>query len=456
MADPCNNNQYRIRQLLTEEEQTCNVPEYLTNASGGLEVQVGQTMDAEVEMFENDVAKASLTRSAKIPKSVKGNLSFNALLKNSGSLTTEPAVLTELRGCGTASVQTQLLEISNVAGGSFSIGDVVVSASASGVVVFEAQEGKSEIFVTSTDTFVASEGITSGGVSADVDVASLGGYMVAPVSGNFTRHTKRSEEDGFSKEMNGACGTFSIQGNANEPLNAQFTFMGRVPNDRQQLTGAVTGTFAQGEEVTDGAGNVGVVVKAYVDGDAYFIYRMVSGLTAGFPNATAITGSTSGATATTSSVAYKPFGTRPMTTGTTPETGNPPILQHAGLEYEGFTPSVSAFTFDIANEVVVQQDFNAVWGLAPATINAREPVYSIDPLVFNDSDYAIYDKWRAGAIGNGFGLTAGTEKGNRVFIYIDNHQTQNITDGDREGSCIFNIEGMALGLDDAEFYILFC
>lgn len=413
-------------------------------------------MDAEVEMFENDVAKASLTRSAKIPKSVKGNLTFNALLKGSGSLTTPPAVLNEFLGCGMTSTQTVVLGISNIVGGSFAVGDVLTSPSATGVVVFPAQEGKSELFVVTTDTFSDLEAIDNGsGVTADIDSVATGGYMLTPTSSNFQRHTKRSEEDGFSKEMNGALGSFSIQGNANEPLNATFTFMGRVPNDRQQLTGAVTGTFTAGEEVTDGT-NIGVVVKNYTDGDAYFIYRMVEGATDGFPNGASLTGSTSGATTTTSSVAYKPFGTRPLTTGVTAETGNPPILQHAGLEYEGFTPSVSAFTFDVANEVVVQPDFNAVWGLAPATINAREPVYTLDPLVFDDSEYAIYDDWRAGRIGNGFGLTAGKEAGNRVFLYIENHQTQNVTDGDRDGSSIFNIEGMALGNDDAEFYILFC
>lgn len=457
MADICNTKQYRIRQLLSEIEQTCDVPEYLTDASGGLEVQVGQTMDAEVEMFENDVAKASLTRSAKIPKSVKGNLTFNALLKGSGSLTTPPAVLKEFLGCGMASETTQVLTVSNIVGGEFQVGDVVVSTSALGVVVFPAQEGKSEIFVASQDTFIGDEAIDNGsGVTADVDAVAVGGYLLAPTSSNFNRHTKRSEEDGFSKEMNGALGTFSIAGNANEPLNATFTYMGRVPNDRQQITDTVTGTFTAGEEVTDGSGNIGIVVKDYTDGDAYIIYRMVEGANDGFPNATSITGSTSGATAITSSVAYKPFGTRPLTSGISAETGNPPILQHAGLEYEGFKPSVSAFTFDVANEVVVQPDFNAVWGLAPATINAREPVYTLDPLVFDDNEYAIYDEWRAGKIGNGFGLTAGKEAGNRVFIYIQNHQTQNVTDGDREGSSIFNVEGMALGADDAEFFILFC
>lgn len=456
MADICNTKQYRIRQLLSEVEQTCDVPEYLTDASGGLEVQVGQTMDAEVEMFENDVAKASLTRSAKIPKSVKGNLTFNTLLKGSGSLTTSPAVLKEFLGCGMVSGQTQVLELSNIAGGVFQVGDVVTSASATGVVVFPAQEGKSEIFVSpTTGAFIAEAIANASGVTADVDTANAGGYLLAPTSSNFSRHTKRSEEDGFSKELNGACGTFSIQGNANEPLNATFTYMGRVPNDRQQLTGTVTGTFTADEEVTDGT-NIGIVVKDYTAGDPYLIYRMVEGLSAGFANGASLTGSTSGASATTSSVAYKPFGTRPLTSGVTSETGNPPILQHAGLEYEGFTPSVSAFTFDIANEVVVQPDFNAVGGLAPATINAREPVYSLDPLVFDDSEYAIYDEWVAGRIGNGFGLTAGKEAGNRVFLYIENHQTQNVTDGDREGSSIFNIEGMALGADDAEFYILFC
>ena len=456
MADICNTKQYRIRQLLSAIEQTCDVPEYLTASSGGLEVQVGQTMDAEVEMFENDVAKASLTRSAKIPKSVKGNLTFNALLKGSGSLTTPPAVLKEFLGCGMVSTQTVVLGISNIAGGEFQVGDVVTSTSATGVVVYPAQEGKSEIFVVTSDTFSDLETLDNGsGVTADIDSVATGGYMLTPTSGNYNRHTKRSEEDGFSKEMNGALGTFSIAGNANEPLNATFTFMGRVPNDRQQLTGAVTGTFTAGEEVTDGT-NIGVVVKDYTSGDAYFIYRMVEGANDGFPNGASLTGSTSGATATTSSVAYKPFGTRPLTTGVTAETGNPPILQHAGLEYEGFKPSVSAFTFDVANEVIVQPDFNAVWGLAPATINAREPVYTLDPLVFDDSEYAIYDEWRAGRIGNGFGLTAGKEAGNRVFLYIENHQTQNVTDGDREGSSIFNIEGMALGADDAEFFILFC
>ena len=413
-------------------------------------------MDAEVEMFENDVAKASLTRSAKIPKSVKGNLTFNALLKGSGSLTTPPAVLKEFLGCGMVSTQTVVLGISNIAGGEFQVGDVVTSTSATGVVVYPAQEGKSEIFVVTSDTFSDLETLDNGsGVTADIDSVATGGYMLTPTSGNYNRHTKRSEEDGFSKEMNGALGTFSIAGNANEPLNATFTFMGRVPNDRQQLTGAVTGTFTAGEEVTDGT-NIGVVVKDYTSGDAYFIYRMVEGANDGFPNGASLTGSTSGATATTSSVAYKPFGTRPLTSGVTAETGNPPILQHAGLEYEGFKPSVSAFTFDVANEVIVQPDFNAVWGLAPATINAREPVYTLDPLVFDDSEYAIYDEWRAGRIGNGFGLTAGKEAGNRVFLYIENHQTQNVTDGDREGSSIFNIEGMALGADDAEFFILFC
>ena len=457
MAD-CNTNQYRIRQLLSQEEQNCGELEYLTSAAGGLEVQVGITMDAEGEMFENDVSRASLTKSQKIPKAVKGMASFNTLLKGSGSLFIEPKALEYFEGCGMTTEQTQVVQISGQTI-PFELNEIVTGGSSGeiGVVVLNELEGTNEIFVSMSGSFTDTETITgvSSGATAVVDSSAVGGYLQKPRSSGFKQRTIRSEEDGFSKEMNGALGTFSIQGNANEPLNVSFEFQGRVPNTRQQTLTSQVGIFTKGEEITDGT-NIGVVMKD-CDGivDPYLVYRMVSGSSDGFTLGASLTGSL-GSTATTSSVAYKPFGTRPMTTGVVAESGNPPILQHAGLELNGFQPNVSAFTLEMGNEVVVQENFNEVFGLAPATINSREVKYTLDPLVFNDSDWAIYDEWRAGQISNGFGLIAGRDSGNRVFIYIASTQTQNVTDGDRDGSAIFNVEGMALGNDDAEMFILWC
>tara|TARA_R100000951_G_scaffold94307_1_gene83008 strand:- start:1327 stop:2700 length:1374 start_codon:yes stop_codon:yes gene_type:complete len=457
MAD-CNTNQYRIRQLLSDAEPNCGELAYLDNTSGGLEIQVGITMDAEVEMFENDVARASLTKSQKIPKAVKGMASFNTLLKGSGALTTQPEAVQYFEGCGMSTEQTFVLDLSGQSG-SFTLGEVVTGGTSGevGTIVLTEQEGTDIVFVSSVGAFTPTETLTGGtsGATAVLDAVNVGGYLQKPVSSGFKQRTIRSEEDGFSKEMNGALGTFSVQGNANEPLNVSFEYSGRVPNTRQQTLTSQVGTFANGEEITDGT-IIGVVMKTCLTTDPYIVYRVVTGSTDGFALGATITGSTSGSTADTSSVAFKPFGTRAMTTGVTTESGNPPILQHAGLELNGFQPNVSAFTLEMGNEVVVQENFNEVFGLAPATINAREVKYTLDPLVFNDTDWAIYDEWRMGKISDGFGLIAGRESGNRVFIYIASTQTQGISDGDRDGSSIFNIEGMAIGEDDAEMYILWC
>ena len=451
MAD-CNTNQYRIRQPLGKHETECGELAYLGNTDGGMEIQVGITMDAETEMFENDVARASLTRSAKIPKAVRGMASITALMKNSGDLTTQAEAIKYFESCGMATEQTYVVAISSQTG-SFEVNEIVAGGTSGtiGVVVLSELEGTDEIFVSAIAGFDPGETITgaTSGATAVADSTTAGGFIQFPTSSNFKQMTFRSEEDGFSKEMNGALGTFNITGTANEPLSVTFEMMGRVENTRQSELTSQVGTFTKGEEITDGT-NIGVVMKDCTDADPYLVYRMVAGSTDGFTLGASITGSTSGATATTSSVAYKPFGTRPMTDGVTMESGNPPILQNAGLEINGFQPNVSAFTLEMGNEVVIQENFNEVFGLAPATINAREVKYTLDPLVFNDSDWAIYDEWRAGKISDGFGLIAGREKGSRVFIYISSTQTQNVTDGDRDGSSIFNIEGMALGENDAE------
>jgi len=457
MAD-CNTNQYRIRQPLGRHETTCGELAYLENTDGGMEIQVGITMDAETEMFENDVARASLTRSAKIPKAVRGMASITALMKNTGSLTIQPEAVKYFESCGMVTEQTYVVAISSQTG-SFELNEIVTGGTSGniGVVVLTELEGTDEIFVSAVAGFDPGETITgaTSGATAVADSTTVGGYLQKPTSSAFKNMTFRSEEDGFSKEMNGALGTFNITGTANEPLSVTFEMMGRVENTRQQTLTSQVGIFTKGEEITDGT-NIGVVMKD-CDGivDPYLVYRMVSGSSDGFTLGASLTGSL-GSTATTSSVAYKPFGTRPMTTGVVAESGNPPILQNSGLEINGFQPNVSAFTLEMGNEVVVQENFNEVFGLAPATINGREVKYTIDPLVFNDSDWAIYDEWRAGNISNGFGLIAGREVGSRVFIYIASTQTQNVTDGDRDGSSIFNVEGMALGDNDAEMFILWC
>ena len=461
----CNTIQFRIVQELRKKEEFCGIPEYLTGAEGGLETQVGSTFDAEIEMFDNDVARASLTRTAKIPKAVKGTQSVTALMKGSGDLAIAPEIAEDFEGCGmTAPLPTVIAQISSQSG-QFDTGETIVGGTSGEValVVLPEIEGTDEIFILSTGAFTPGETITGddSGATAVLDSEAAGGFVQFPVSGDFARMTRRSENDGFSREMNGSCGTFALNANANEPISAQFTFTGRVPNHRHQVLTSQSGNFVLDEEITDGT-IIAKVVKICTPSDPYLIYRVLNAPTVeqkseGFPLGATITGSTSGETADTDSIAYKPFGTQPMSSGLNIESGNPPILQNAGLELnDGFKPSVAAFTFDIQNEVVVQEDFNETYGLAPATINAREPMYTLDPLVFSDEDWAIHEDWRLGKLSKGFGLMAGDEPGNRIFTFIAKQQTQNVTGGDRDGSSVFNIESMALGEDDAEFFILYC
>lgn len=129
------------------------------------------------------------------------------------------------------------------------------------------------------------------------------------------------------------------------------------------------------------------------------------------------------------------WGDKAMTTGIAFDTGEPPILQNAGLTIGSFQPVFSKVGFDMNNKVVLRQSGNAVGntGIMGARINDREPKLKITiehDLASVKDWFANYDAQTKEAIK----FQCGTTVGKRFLFFAPAGQLMNPPSlGDLEG-----------------------
>lgn len=459
----CKTGLYRVRQLLAAREDDCGIPGYIDPNGKAVEVQVSPTFNQTVNMIENNVARKTLTRTPNIPGLKASELNFTAWAKGSGDAAIEPAFGIYLEGCGFQPIALQKLTLSAVTG-TFEVGETVNFAPSGAVAVVRVlpRKGDSFYFVeVVSGTIAASDtatGVTSG-ATATVDATVAQGFEYRPVSEEFQNLTIRSEEDGvICKEGNGMLGNFTLTGDNSNPAAFEFTFNGRIGKYYRVNTGTPSNEPVVAGQAIDWAGGTGTVVANYdvtTDNDPYLIYELDSGVP--IANTDTINyndGSAQTMVATSDSI--KTIDTCPISDGTSFDPTIPPIVQCAEFEANGFKPILQQFVLDMQNEVVVREDLNSCTGNQPATITSRNPQLSFNPEVFDTNDWDIYQSWCDGELVTGFDLWIGKEAGNRIFIQMDKVQVQNVADGDRDGTAIFDITASVISTeDDGELSIYF-
>lgn len=457
----CKTGLYRVRQVLAAREDDCGVPGYIDPNGKAVEVQVSPTFNKNINMIENNVAKRTLTRTPNIAGLESSNLAFTAWAKGSGDPAVEPAFGIYLEGCGFQPIALDLLKVTNVSG-VFTPGETVTGApsGATGVVRVNPRKNNGELYVEPvTGVFASGDTITGAesAQTADVDTQATAGVEYRPVSEEFQNLTIRSEEDSvLCKEGNGMLGTFTLTGDNSTPASFEFTFDGRIGGYYRVTTDTPTvEPIAVGETLT-WAGGVGEVIAAYDktnDNDPYLIYAIHSGNPIADTEAVVASG---GANFSATSKSYKAIDTCPISEGVSYDPGQPPIIQCAEFSANGFKPILQQFVLDMQNEVVVREDLNSCVGSQPATITARNPQLTFNPEVFDVNDWDVYESWKQGELVTGFDLWIGKVAGNRIFIQMDKVQIQQIADGDRDGTAIFDITAMITSeKDDGELSIYF-
>ena len=456
----CKTGLYRVRQLLAAKENDCGIPAYLDGNSKAIEVQVSPTFNETVNMIENNVARKTLTRTPNIAGLSAAELNFTAWAKGSGDETVEPAFGIYLEGCGFMSYALEKQTVSGIVG-DFVVGEIVTGApsGATGIVRVLPRKGDGQLYIEPvTGVFTVADTITGGtsGATATVDATTAAGFRYGFVSENFQNLTIRSEEDGvLYKEGNGMLGSFTLTGDNSNPASFDFTFNGRIGKYyRVQTDTPSTEPIVAGDTLS-WAGSTGVVVADYnlTSGNPYLIYTIYTGTPIG--NTDAVT-SGSGATFNATSDSLRTIDTAPLTSGVTVDPTVPPIVQCAEFSANGFEPILQQFVLDIQNEVVVREDLNSCTGNQPATITGRNPQLTFNPEVFDVNDWNIYKSWNDGELVTGFDLWVGTVTGNRIYIQMDEIQVQNIADGDRDGTAIFDVTANVISqTDDGELSIYF-
>lgn len=251
------------------------------------------------------------------------------------------------------------------------------------------------------------------------------------------------------------------------------------------------GPFVRGETVTGAGGGTGRVLVAASATRIY--YETIAGA---LQNAETLTGSTSGATCTSSSVpsaagwtvrprsdgqesislelqedgmaysargcmgsvvmsmenakiGYFDFtfsgpkndsGSKAMTTGITYDAEEPPILQGAAMLINGSTVVGRNITIDLGNTVVHRPDFNALSsGFLSDYINGREPKMTISMEMPAETTLDLYGLWEAKTkVAVSFVL--GSAAGKRVYFFADLAQITNVSPGDGDGVRLADVE----------------
>lgn len=268
------------------------------------------------------------------------------------------------------------------------------------------------------------------------------------------------------------------------------------------IMSGVAGSFEIGETVTNDTQANAVGTVADIDGTTLFIRALTNAPT----DTDAISGDTSGATATvvSSSAAYVYRPDSPdlenmgsvtihyyvdgirhvtkaargsfsidMTVGQIPSInfsisgtyGQPTDATNPSPSYLSLVPSpvvgaslkigsldmtlvtVNALTFDIANDVQPRDDIQAPDGRVGYVVTGRDPKGSIDPEVSSIANFDPYSDWSGGAlvpISAGIGDTFG----NRVRVVMPATQYTELPYGERNGIATYALGYRATGTDD--------
>lgn len=489
----CDVKLYRKRQILAELETDCGVPAILTANSGGVEVSVAPSVEAEVAMIDRDVARATLTKLVSIAGEVKGSAKFSTEFKGpgltvGGALKRTPAIDKYLQACGMGTKDLKSFSFTGapsktvVAGSILFVGVDVASATKKAMVQVTFDGSDTKVFYTletlsngnlsagfaAADTvkfMVTGDTVATTGVTFTGTEVTGAGTVYYPVSTSVKNITIRSEEDGYKKQIQNASGTFKFMADANGVGKFDFDFQGVISK-----AFIATLTMTTGEVLPAGTiiSNAGGTIKAVLNRatvnttsaqeidftyttpiggwigteSGHFGAVAISKVVNGVSTAIGSLGATVGGSL--NPVSPSGFGDWKQTTLVSGafDTTTPQILQDARLRLNGYKPVFGSVSVDAGNQITVRKDGNSLTGLKTARITDRKPTGSADPEMMSQTDFDIFHRWFEGTPGQlEFRLGDGAD-GNSLFFWGVKAQFTGNSDGDRDGIAVVNSEFM--------------
>lgn len=479
----CNVKLYRKRQVLAQLEDNCAEPAILTALSGGLEVNVSPSVEAEVAMVERDVARATLTPLLSIAGELKGSAKFTTDFKGVGGnvanvAAVKPPVGKYLEGCGLGAYALKRMKVTGIGVNTVRPGAIItVTASPTVKLQAEVTYDATQVWLhysivptfvgpAASDALVCTNpdgtvvNLTATATAGDVDVAC--GWVYRPVSSGHKNMTIRSEEDGFKKEIYAASGNFKFSADANGLGKFDFEFQGVVSKGFiSTLTQASPVALDAGTIIKNAAGDkIAKLVRGTqavtTPQEIHYVYTTALGnqlpndvANGHFTTTEAVKDVSGSAIGTLSGGEVNGgFGDYPMTSGVVYQTTTPPILQDARLKLlngQSYSPVFSSVSLDAGNEIVVRKDGNSFNGLQTARITARKPAGSADPEMMSQSSFDIFNDWFNGVPAQmSFQLGKGSD-GNSMFVWGKKAQFTGNADGERDGISVVSSEFMLAG-----------
>lgn len=223
----------RLKQVAAKVESAEGTAESLSNADAKLLVY-DPKVSFDIEMFQRNPARESLSKLSKIPGKRPGGLTFGLMLRGSGTATTSPEWFRLIRACGFEDNAFHEIAIGAVTSGPFVHGETITggTSSATGRVIIETANGASTIFFKSlSGTFQSGEvitGGTSGATATTGGTPSAKGRELKPISLNddIPTLTMAGYENGVRKLLKGCRGKFKVGFQTGSPARADFEFMG--------------------------------------------------------------------------------------------------------------------------------------------------------------------------------------------------------------------------------------
>lgn len=279
------------------------------------------------------------------------------------------------------------------------------------------------------------------------------------------------------------------------PEGAKFLRACGVTEDdlKSVAIGAITsGPFVHGETITGAGGGTGWVICNTYTGTAAIYYVVLTGV---IGSSELITGSVSGATATTAGApatigkVYRPThvqasipsitmqdnvdgikkllrGARgsvkipfksgeavtmefnfqgvagdvtdeALLSGITYESVTPPNFQDGTFKIDNAAQLISSFDFNLDNKLTQRDDPNSVQGVKSYAITGRQTTGSIDPEMQAVAAYDFFGKWLAGTLAT-LDLSWGSIAGNKFRFFAKAVQYTKVADGTRDGLALAN------------------
>ena len=120
------------------------------------------------------------------------------------------------------------------------------------------------------------------------------------------------------------------------------------------------------------------------------------------------------------------------------EQTKPPIFQNASLAIGGYAARIGELSIDIGNKMSEDDDANAALGIRCFSIGDREPVGTMNPRMVLGSVNDFFNNWFTDAEKK-LDFTIGTVAGNKFRFYMPKIQYDKIEDETRDGIALANI-----------------